>query len=76
MNKKIVTVNATFDEQGNITPHYIIFDDKKYVIDKVLDIKNCASFKVGGIGLRYTININGIITYVFLEENKWFVEQK
>ncbi len=76
MTKKYVEVLAKFDVNGTITPLKIVFDDITYVIDKVLSSKLCASFKVGGIGVRYLVKINGITTYLFLENNRWFVEQK
>jgi hypothetical protein len=32
--------------------------------------------KVGGVGERYTVRIKGKETYLFFENNKWFVEEK
>lgn len=76
MQKKFVKCLVEFDEEGNKTPKQIEFDGKVFVIDRVLQVKNCASFKVGGIGERYQIRINGKLTYIFFEEGKWFVEAK
>lgn len=53
-----------------------MFDDKTYVIDRVVDIRNCASFKAGGIGERYTIRVGSVTTYIFYENGRWFVEEK
>ena len=76
MEKTYVKVVAEIDENGNKTPKLIFFKDKEFQIDRVLDIKNCASMKVGGVGERYTIRINGNVTYLFCEQGKWFVESK
>ena len=76
MNKKYVKVTVDTDENGKKTPKSIVYNDRVFEIDKVLDIKNCASFKVGGIGERYTIRINGQTTYIFFENGRWFVEEK
>ena len=76
MKKTYVKVVAEIDENGKKTPKSITFKDTTYEIDRVLDMKHCASMKVGGVGERYTIRINGSITYVFCELGKWFVEEK
>ena len=51
-------------------------DGQVFEIEKVLEIKPCASLKVGGFGDRYLVKINGKTTYLFLEFDKWFVERK
>ena len=76
MEKKFVRCLVEFDENGVKTPKQIVFNDKTFVVDKVLEIKNCASFKVGGIGERYLIRNNNKQTFIFFEEGKWFVEAK
>ena len=72
--KKYVDVIARFDLEGNITPLKIKFDDEAFMIDKVTDVRPAASLKSGGAGIRYTCYIYGKLTYLFLEESKWFVE--
>ena len=76
MNKRFVKVTSVTDENGKKTPQSLIFDDVEYVIDRVLEVKNCASFKVGGIGERYKVRIGNNVTYIFYERDKWFVEEK
>ncbi|MBQ9790978.1 MAG: hypothetical protein IJW28_00160 [Clostridia bacterium] len=77
MKKEYVKVISETDTSGIITPKTIIWkDDTKFTIDKVLDHRPCASLKTGGVGIRYTIQINSTITHLFLEETKWFVEAK
>lgn len=76
MKKTFVKVVAVVDEEGVVTPKSLEFNDTTYIIDRVLDRKNCATFKVGGIGVRYTIRIGNNTTYLFQENGKWFVEEK
>ena len=76
MGKKFVRVILEIDENGRKTPKTIIYNDEKFEIDRVIDIKKCPSMKVGGIGERYTVRIRGKETYIFFENNKWFVEEK
>ena len=76
MVKKFVKVEVEIDEDGKKTPHSLVFDDVTYIIDKVLEVKRCASFKVGGIGERYRVRIGNNETYIFFENGRWFVEEK
>ncbi len=64
------------DEIGNKNPKTITYNDREYTIDRVLEVKNCASFKAGGLGERYTIRIEDSITYLYYEMGRWFVEEK
>ncbi len=75
--KKYIKVSAIFDCDGNLLPEYIYWDDnKKYSIDKISDVRYAASLKAGGAGIRYTCTILGKERYLFLEENRWFVNAK
>lgn len=76
MEKKYVKVIAEIDECGKKTPKTIIFDDKIYEVDRVLDMKKCASMKVGGVGERYSVRIGNNTTFLYYEKDKWFVECK
>ena len=76
MKKKYVKVYLEIDENGKKTPKVIIYNDQKFEVDRVIDIKNCPSMKVGGVGERYKVRIQGKETYIFFENNKWFVEEK
>lgn len=74
--KRYVDVVAKFDTDGKILPVKVIWcDGSVFFIDRVLDIRRAASLKAGGAGIRYTCRINGKETYIFLEENRWFVEE-
>ena len=74
--KQYISVTAIFDEDGNLLPLSVTwFDGRNFPIDKVTDIRYAASLKAGGAGIRYTCMIGGREKYLFLEENRWFVEQ-
>lgn len=54
VKKTYVGVYAHFDESGKLTPLMIEwYDGRKFVVDKVLDIRPAASRRAGGQGLRY-----------------------
>lgn len=75
--KVFVEVTAKFDTEGNITPISLLWEDGTiFEIDRVLDKRRAASLKAGGIGIRYTVRINGKQSYLFYEGPKWFVEAK
>lgn len=73
--KQYVSVTATFDRDGNILPLYINWEDgRRFEIDRVTDVRYAASLKAGGAGIRYTCRIRNHEKYLFLEENRWFIE--
>ena len=78
MKKVYVAVDADFDENGKITPRSFVWKDgRSFDIDRVLDIRQGVSLKVGGIGLRYKVRILGKETFMWLEDgNRWFMEGK
>lgn len=78
MTKCYVSVLVGVDECGKKIPKEIIFHDHKYEVVKVLEVRNCASLKVGGIGERYKVRINNKDTHLFFETDtgRWFVESK
>lgn len=75
--KVYVEVTAVFDVEGRLRPKSIRWEDGTvYEIDRVLDVCRAASLKAGGAGIRYTVRIQNQRTFLFLEENRWFVERK
>ena len=73
--KQYVSVTAIFDEDGNLLPINIVWEDgRKFPIDKVTDVRYAASLKAGGAGIRYTCQIGGKERYLFLEDQRWFVD--
>lgn len=77
--KKYVEVICCFTIDGKILPLRIIWDkDYVFEVDRILDVRNAASTKVGGLGIRYYVKIRNRDTYLFFDtfEWKWFVEAK
>ena len=72
--KKYVEVTAHHNAQGFVRPLILWWDDgRKYEIDRVLDVRRAASLKAGGIGIRYTCRILGKERYLYLDEDKWYL---
>ena len=77
MEKIYVAVTLKTNTEGVNRPLTIEWNDGHiYEIDKVRNIVRAASTKVGGCGIRYTISVLGKETYLFQEDNRWFVEAK
>ena len=75
MKKQYVSVTAKFDSDGNIVPLRIHWNDGRYFdVERVTDVRFAASLKAGGVGIRYTCRIKSHEKYLFLEENRWFIE--
>ncbi len=72
--KRYVDVIAMFDTEGAIRPLAIKIGDERFEVDRVRDIRPAASLKSGGAGIRYTCSIAGRLSYLFLEETRWFLE--
>ena len=77
MRKVYVSVMAKFDLEGNVTPVSVIWEDgRRYEIQSVLGAAQAANPIGGGMGMRFTCFINGVTTYVYFENPKWFVDAK
>ncbi len=79
MRKVYIVVSAVFDTEGMILPQKFTWKDgRTFDIDRVIDVRPAASLKAGGFGLRYTVQILGKQTHMWLEDGckKWFVEAK
>lgn len=75
--KAYVKVNVDFFPDGKLLPRSITWEDgHEYAIAEILDIRRAASLKAGGAGIRYTIKVGGKVTFIFLEEDRWFVERR
>jgi hypothetical protein len=75
--KVYVGVLAEFDPDGGILPLSFVWEDgKRYTVDRVTDIRRAASLKAGGIGMRYTCVVCGKQTYLYLDEDRWFMERR
>ncbi len=75
--KVYVDVLLKNDRKGRLIPLSITWeDDSVFTIDSIRAVCRAASTKVGGCGIRYTVSINGVDTFLFREDDKWFVEAK
>lgn len=76
-NKVYVKVEALFHTDGRLEPVAFWWENsRRFDIDRVLEVCRAASLKAGGIGIRYTCVVRGHETYLFLEEDRWFMERK
>lgn len=76
-SKVYVGVKARFEPDGKLVPLSVVWEDgHEYEIDRVMNVCRAASLKAGGAGIRYSVRIGRTETYLFLEENKWFVERR
>lgn len=76
-SKVYIDVTARFSPEGRITPLLITWEDgKKYIVDKILDIRRAASLKAGGTGLRFNVKIGRQETFIYLEDGRWWAERK
>jgi hypothetical protein len=75
--KRYVEMVVRFTEDGTLLPLAVRWAPGEiYEIDKITDIRPCASLKAGGAGIRYTCYIHGYEKYIWREEDRWFVEVK
>lgn len=75
--RKYVPVVVRFDTEGQMRPMLIEFDEeRKYTVDKILDVRRAACQSAGGVGDRYTCLIGGRESYLWFEKGKWFVAAK
>ncbi len=75
--KVYVNVILRNTKEGVLRPLIVEWTDGlSYEVDRVKDVVRAASTKVGGCGIRYTIMIAGKETYLFHEDDRWFVEAK
>ena len=75
--KRYVKVRADFELDGRIRP--LLFreeDGPAFRIDRVLDVRQAASRKAGGQGIRYVCEVEGGIAVLFHEEPYGFIERE
>jgi len=79
--KVYVDVTENRLKDGMVIPLSFVWEDGcSYEIDKVIDVRQAASLKAGGAGLRYRIRVRSRETFMFLEEDhglcRWFMERR
>ena len=73
--KLYVKVRADFTLDGRIVPLMLRPQDGPACrIDRILDVRQAASLKAGGQGVRYTCRVGERTLYLFYDEPYWFVE--
>lgn len=76
MSKIYVEIVAAHGLDGKAKPLAVKWGDGRvFSIDRILDIRQAASLKAGGQGMRYTCRICGKEIYLFCDEGKWFIER-
>ena len=76
-HKTAVDVLAAFHVDGEVEPYTFWWKDgAEYQVDKMLEKERAASLKAGIIGLRYKILVRGKETYLFRDDDLWFMENK
>ena len=65
-------------KDGNILPLSFTWSNgREYFISHIYEIQPAASLKLGGYGLRYTVQICGQQKEMWLfPENEWFIDGK
>lgn len=75
--KKYVSVIVRFESDGRLRPLVIEFEKgRRFPVDRILDVRRAACESVGGVGDRYTCQIHGRQSYLWLEKGRWFVAAK
>lgn len=75
--KRYVEVIAKIRENGSILPMYIGWEDNRYFkVDEVIEVRQAASLKAGGQGIRFQVRIGNAVSYVYYEKPCWFVEKR
>ena len=76
-HRAYVRVLVDVDEIGKIRPLKIIWEDGRgFEVDRLLDVRQAASTRCGGQGMRYTCRVRGRQVYLFEDEGRWFVEAR
>jgi hypothetical protein len=75
MAKIFVKITAEHGADGQVRPVEMTWsDDRKFTIDHIIDVRQAASLKCGGLGIRYTCRICGKEVFLFDDEGRWFIE--
>ena len=79
-HKLFVKVRADHDTDGSIRPlSFVTPEGENVMIDRVRQVKQAASLKAGGQGLRYDVFVTcGDVSrelYLFDDDGVWFIEK-
>lgn len=76
--KVYVAVTVLIDESGFIRPLSVVYEGKRYEVDKIVDVRTTPPEHVGGlITRRYDCKILGKVRSLYVEKTgRWFVEAR
>ncbi len=75
MGKTYIDMDVRYTKEGSLIPKELIWqDDRSFTIAKILDVRQAASLKAGGEGIRYTCIVAGKKVQLFFENTRWFIE--
>ena len=75
--KAPVRVAAVCYAIGDVTPYAFWWENgEHYEIDKVIGQERAASVRAGIIGLRYAICVRGRETYLYRDDDCWYMERR
>ena len=75
MKRRYVDVICLNNQDGSIKPLFLLWDDSKIPITKIIDISPRIALKGGGSGLRFTcIFEERLEKHLYYDRGKWFVE--
>lgn len=75
MGKVFVELTAEHHLDGKIKPLAIKWSDGRvFEIDHILDVRQAASLKGAGQGMRYTCKIRGKEIFLFCDARRCFIE--
>ncbi len=73
--KVFVKVRADHEFDGSVRPLMLRAEDGPVIrIDRVLDVRQAASLKAGGQGVRYVCTAQGQQLILFFDDPYWFME--
>ena len=74
-HNRYVKVRVDYHLDGRIVPlKFRTEDGPAVVIDQILDVRQAAALKAGGLGMRYTCRAGEQLFFLFHDRNWWFVE--
>lgn len=74
--KVYLKVRADHMPDGRVLPVMFRAGEGSAVrIDRILDVREAPSLKMGGQGTRYTCRVGGRVIYLFHDRDRWFMEE-
>ncbi|NLB36024.1 MAG: hypothetical protein GX824_01785 [Clostridiales bacterium] len=74
-SKVIIEVTALWKKTGEIVPLSLIWNDREYRIEKILESRKGKSLKVQATGYRYRCQVGEKIFNLYYDNTNWFIEK-